>query len=194
MAYHCCKRTKCPERLAMLLKYCSGNLLDVGCAEGFFSRGVAHRCDAVFAIDNVKSNISAARDGPLEQEVKAKPATAAITFAHMGVEEWIVQSGAVMDTILYMAVHHHLIEQIGMPKARSVLRELMALTEGNLIFEMGQKNENDVKHFGWWKALPPGDPDDFIADELTAAGARCVEKIGTTPVHGVHRGLWRASA
>lgn len=185
LMYQCGVRTECVKRLDLIRPHVHGTMLDVGCAEGYFTHMLAAKCVEVNAIDNEMSNI--------ETCMSIDQPSPNVIWRHLRVEEWL-KHDITMETTLYMAVHHHLISQIGMEPARDVLKRLLQLTSGTLVFEMGQKNERGCQDYFWWQSLPDVSPDIFIMNELSLAGAKAVEKIGSTGVHGVQRGLWVASA
>lgn len=185
LTYHLGHRKHCPARLEMLRPFVSGRVLDVGCSEGFFSFGLAGEADYVLAIDTDPALIALCRQQPQIDHVK---------FRHEDVWELSHRRAFQFDTTLYMSVHHHLIAARGINEADEVLRGLLAMTRGNLIFDMGQKDEKRCGSYAWWKALPDEHPRIWVPKKLQSAGAQEVECIGSTVVHDVPRWLWRASS
>ncbi len=179
------QRQHCEKRLALIRPFVSGNVVDFGCSEGYFSFGVAEQADAVLGIDWKSAHIDTCRR--YQQRFKDK-----VTFERADVEQFLTR-GYRWDTALYLSVHHHIMGCHGMEAAARILFQILENTSGNMLFDIGQKNEVHTGANNWWKVLPGGDPDEWVRGLLTAAGATTIEKLGEFEFSKAKRGLWRAS-
>lgn len=176
------RRAGCMARLAAIRPYISGNVLDVGCSEGFFSFGISDLAESVLAIDHKPGLI----EGCCAQR---RIPTVSFRCATLG--ELLETTKLTWDTVLYLSVHHHVIRQREM---REATRQLGALLDRakRVLFDMGQKNEMGCRKDGWWGCLPAtGDPEGWTRDYLCSVRDRSVEKIGKSPIHGIQRALWK---
>lgn len=178
------QRHHCEQRLAKILPFVSGSVLDIGCSEGYFSFGVAGQADYVQGIDHHQRNIDTCRR---YQEKRASN----VIFERADLERYI-QSSRAWDTTLYLSVHHHVRGCNGVDKAAEILARILSITRGNLLFDIGQKNEVHTTN-NWWKGLPDGDPDEWVRGLLEDAGAKVIDKLGAFEFAGAMRGLWVAS-
>lgn len=179
------QRQHCGQRLHLIKPWVGGSVLDIGCSEGYFSFGVAEQAQAVLGIDWKQSLIDiciATGKGRVEN----------VGFIRADLESW-VKTGVQYDTTLYLSVHHHIMGCHGMKAAAAILAKIMDNTKGNLLFDIGQKNEFHKGVNNWWKILPDGDPDEWIRGLLKDAGATTIEKLGAFEFAGAMRGLWVAS-
>ena len=63
-----------------------------------------------------------------------------------------------------------------------------------MFFDMGQKNEKGCEGYTWWQALPrlEDTQESWILDYLSDIKSfNHIRVIGSTPVHGVQRLLWK---
>jgi hypothetical protein len=100
------------------------------------------------------------------------------------------------DSILFLSVHHHLIEQSGMEEAGRLLRDLS--TRGTqMFFDMGQKDEEGCEEHGWWQMLPKRggvEEKEWLWLYLSSnTNYRRIDVIWSFPIHGTQRLLWRMS-
>ena len=181
-------RKECQRRLKNIRESVSGGrlMLDIGCAEGYYAFGLRDIFVGVDAIDNVQSNIDAAK-----ATQRGRPAEN-ISFKCIDVTEacrWTTK----WDLALYMSVHHHIINQHGFEGATSILKRLSEKCE-SMIFDMGEKAEKGCEAYKWWQALPDtgGDQDSWITRYvLDNTEYTAMRPIGESPVHGIKRRLWQ---
>lgn len=183
-------RKDCMERLALVREHAlgGGSLLDMGCDRGLFSFGLADMYSKVLGVDNcteTQQECNHLRD--LHQQDFGH-----VTFVQQSVSEMTVSlKPDEHTTILYMSVHHHVIAQVGWKQANEHLRKL---AEGctQMFFDMGQKDERCPQH-SWHRLLPEmPDPhawlEDYIRHYTRFTG---VHLIGSSPIHGIRRLLWK---
>ena len=178
-------RAECAARLECLRTNAEGRtMFDVGCSEGYNAFGLSGSFDDILAVDNVGKNIAYCR------KLAQQHAVLNIRWEHGDFMDFL---DGRWDCVLYLSVHHHLCGQLGMEKASEVLGALSERGEMMLI-DMGQKNEQGVSQYGWWRALPPtgGQQEEwmrsYLLENTRYMKAKC---IGTFPIHGVRRFLWK---
>lgn len=175
-------RAGCVERLVAIRPHVNGDVLDVGCSEGFFSFGVFDLAKSVLGVDPRRDLIDICR---------ASKQIPNVDFRCTALAELLRDDNSSWDTVLYLSVHHHLIKQCGMAEADRQLCVLLSRARCTL-FDMGQKNEKGCRRYGWWSCLPAvPNPDEWIRNKLRSLSGRRVKKIGSSPIHGVKRGLWK---
>lgn len=181
-------RQDCHARLKLLKKYIKGgSLLDLGCSEGFYSFGLADICAPVVAVEKDGKLFC----GCLKSQEKHKTD---ITFLNDDIltdcsrweydeDEW--------DNILYMSVHHHLVEQGGFRRTGTLLSNLSVMSK-QMFFDVGQKNENCPQH-EWHRLLPDTDDSEQWTHDYLKKNTVYdkIEKIGSSPIHGIQRALWK---
>ena len=179
------------ERLDMILNNVSmcDSVLDIGCADGYFSFGLADAeiATMIHGIDTSKDSVENCRKIMEENSEKIKK-PCHVFFSCGNVKDFLDFKA---DLTIYMSVHHHLIEQLGWNEAKEVLCEISDNCE-TMIFDMGQKNEHGCTKYGWWNALPSGfSNEEAIMTYLKANTNKEWKCIGSTVVHGVDRFLFR---
>lgn len=180
-------RKGCRHRLEMIRPHVEGRVLDVGCAEGYFSFGVADLATEVLGIDR---NLKLVRI--CEQSLAMAPPH--VSFLHMHLAEFLDLNDTSWDTVLYLSTHHHLMKQYEERSAGDRILARLFERAGCMLFEMGQKNERKCNGYSWWKNLPKmDDPDAWIQEKLERLSQRSAERIGSTLVHGIQRGLWKVA-
>jgi len=177
-------------------------MLDVGCSQGYFSFGMRHRMDSICGYDNVPGNVQYCR------EVAQKHGVHNVRFTQADAVQVPTLIKGPVDLILYMGVHHHVIEDYGWDTASETLRGLSSLLapDGCMIFEMGQKDEQGASMHRWWQMLPDValDSGDGRADQqgalewtreyaTTASGLLGIERLCSTKIHGVDRWVLKLS-
>lgn len=178
-------RSNCRQRLELIREYVlNGSLLDVGCSGGFYSFGLSDRCKPILAIDKEQSLIQKCRDIKKSHNID-------IDFLHMGVDE-LVRSEGVWDTCLYLSVHHHIIAQLGIEAANNILQILSQRCDC-MLFDVGQKNEQNCAMHRWWQLLPPNtDQEAWLLEYLVANTVYTdFQLIGSSQIHNVERLLWK---
>lgn len=176
-------RQECWKRLDLLREHIKGgSLLDLGCSEGFYSFGLGDTCYPIRSIEkDIKSYGKCLR--------AQKECGVDVEFINGDILEepfplkW--------DNILYMSVHHHIIEQVGIGKATEFLNAL-SCNNPIMFFDIGQKNENCPEHL-WHRLLPDtDDPEAWTHDYLEKnTEYKNITNIGSSPIHGIQRILWK---
>ncbi len=179
-------RQDCHARLRLLKQHIKGGwLLDLGCSEGFYSFGFAKICDYIVAIEQADEEYISA--GLSQDEYGTR-----ISFSQRSIlDSFDIIEPDRWDAILYMSVHHHIIEQVGLEKAKDFLLRL-SRNGKQMFFDMGQKNENCPQH-EWHRLLPDtDDSEQWTYDYLKKNTVYDkIEKIGSSPIHGIQRALWK---
>ncbi len=195
MAYHpnyfnetISHRQDCRKRLDLLSTYVEegSTLLDLGCSGGYYSFGLSEKCSKILAIDSVKELIVECNN------IKEANNISNVDFIEDDILRYLDFSQERWDYVLYLSTHHHVIGINGIPKASKFLKSLSERCN-TMFFDMGQKNEKCPQHY-WWKALPTLNvtQDTWLEQYLsenTVYNNR--EIIGTSPIHGVTRSLWK---
>lgn len=159
-----------------------GDVLDVGCNRGYFSQAIidARLTGHVDAVEPSRSQVSPRLlDHPdftlHEQSISAFVPTRSY------------------QTILYLAVHHHVLATEGYVQAMDVWRGLVARCTGQLYFETGQLLEGP--RWYWQRALGRrfSSDEEHIGVLAQAIGPRLrgLEVVCTSFIHGAPRWLVR---
>jgi O-antigen chain-terminating methyltransferase len=128
-------------------------LLDLGCAQGFFTMSVADFCESVVGIDFLTANVdvcNAARDAAGLQHVR---------FEVGEISEFIgrLEAGQ-FDVVLGLSVFHHLCHAQGWSTVIKLLKKL-AVDVDVLVLELA-----DAREPLYWASSLPTDPVDLIRD------------------------------
>lgn len=160
-------------------------LLDVGTSGGYFSFGLHDTFKKIVAIDSVPDLIE--RCKKTQEHHKTF-----IQFHTMDLK-CILDTKETFDCILYMSVHHHIIEQYGHNEAEELFRELSSRAP-LMFFDTGQKNENcNTK---WWRMLPEvkSSQEEHLRNYIQRATCYDqIECIGSSRIHNIDRLLWKLS-
>jgi len=156
-------------------------ILDIGCNRGFFTEKLVQKEAKVIAIDS--DSIARTMIKHIESDSQNP------RFMRVRIEDYDF-SGKKFDIILYLSVHHHLINDIGIERANDVLKKI-ANSAKVLIFETGNRKEQGV-HLIWRNKLPPS----FNSDEgiiLYVMGLGKFKKasiLGSLPIHNYRRSIF----
>jgi O-antigen chain-terminating methyltransferase len=149
-------RLKQVEQIYVTLEKLLGRplkVLDLGCAQGFFSLSLAQRGAVVHGVDYLDQNIvlckALAKENPCLN----------ISFAEGQIEDIVpaLQPGQ-YDLVLGLSVFHHLVCTNGVPKVKALL-ERLAKVSGALLLEMALQNEPL-----YWGPSQPNDPRELLND------------------------------
>lgn len=154
------------------------NVLDLGCAQGYFSLSLASRGAMVRGIDYLDANIAVC-----EQLASESPHLLA-TFEINRIESIIEEMATGQyDLVLGLSVFHHLIHLHGVPRVQALLRHVVG-AGACLLAEMALASEPL-----YWAAAQPEDPRSLLD------GIAFVRCLGWYPTHlsGVQRPLYFAS-
>lgn len=166
-----------------------GNILDVGCAEGWFIRRAAEEC-GFFAIgietrmDRIIPGEAARLHDAAENygTIRAKLCAANILSLPR------------FDVISCFSVVHHIVYSEGLEKAREFINALGTRCARLFLFEMGTSDE---KEMDWAERMPPmpSGQETFIHDFLSSAGFWNIRNIAdsTSFKEGSRRLLFAAS-
>lgn len=166
------------------------NLIDLGCAEGYFVRKSADEFNCVSAgIDSQRERITTAFNSVLFN----KQSTSGFFFTSISKD--FLNNLPQFDMILCMSIMHHVMAEKGDLYVLELIKILKTKTNKVLIYEMGQSNEFESE---WSHKLPDmgDDPYKWISSFLTRAGYKKVEMIGETDTFSnrsqVKRGVFAA--
>jgi len=180
-------RQSCQDRLDLIKPFIEqgSTLLDIGCSGGYFSFGLSDLCTRITGIDSEIDLIQECN------EIKKKNNVENVNFDSANIIFWCWEG---YDTVLYLAVHHHIIQNYGWQVA-NVLFRAMSHHPKQMFFEMGQKDEQGCEDYGWWKELPEtDDADAWIRNYIKENSAYTnIERLGASPIHGTERHLYRLS-
>lgn len=126
-------------------------VLDLGCAQGFFSLSVADLCESVLGIDYLAANVdvcNAARDAAGLQHVRFE--TGEITEIISTLE------AARFDVVFGLSVFHHLCHSQGWPAIADLLKKLASVVDVQLL-ELAEASEPL-----YWAPSLPADTIDLI--------------------------------
>lgn len=182
-------RKGCDVRLATLVEHFDGgSVLDVGCSEGYNAFGVSLYATHVTAIDNKKENIAVCQQTAIEHNVRN------VTFLNNDIEGFLRDNRHTQwDCILCLSVIHQIAGSVGLERASAILKRL-SCSGSTMFFDMGQKNEKRCEKHQWWKELPTtaGEQEKWLRHYLAEnTDFDVINVIGSSPVHGVHRLLWK---
>jgi O-antigen chain-terminating methyltransferase len=128
-------------------------VLDLGCAQGFFSLSLAQRGAKVHGVDYLDKNIALCH--ALAQENPHLH----ISFAEGRIEDLVpaLQMGQ-YDLVLGLSVFHHLVHANGVASVKALLDQL-AQVSGALVLEMALQSEPL-----YWGPSQPADPRELLHD------------------------------
>ncbi len=166
----------CVERWLMMERVLSGadagSVLDLGCAEGYFTRRAAAAVNGIaLGIDGDIRRVTVA------QSIASYEGISGVGFLHAQIAPEFVAKLPMFDVVIFLSVLHHVMSADGVDAARRLMQILRTRTIKRLIFDMGQSNETQ---FDWAKTLPPMEPDPvvWIADFLIQCGFSSIEVLG----------------
>jgi SAM-dependent methyltransferase len=167
----------------VLRDYETRNVLDIGCAEGWFVRRAAAECNC-FAIGIEATDTAIVGElARLHDRVQR----AATVRAFMTPEA--IRSLPQFDAVLCLSVLHHVIRAFGIAAAEQFLRALSARVGKVLIFEIGTADESS-----WTPFLPEASQgqagqESFVRELLQRCGFRNVRVIAESAAY--HREVQR---
>lgn len=166
--------------LAVLQQYDVRNVLDVGCAEGWFARRAAMDLNCFALGLEASDRVLVGELARLHDEVERM----AVMKARVGPAELRVLPK--FDAVICMSVVHHVIRASGVAAAEDFIRALASRTEKVFIFEMGTADETS-----WTRALPElaDGQESFLRSLLERCGFHNVRVIAESPAY--HREVQR---
>jgi SAM-dependent methyltransferase len=174
---------ECADRWQIVEKIISSgnihNVLDLGCAEGFFIREAASqkKCIAL----GVDADI---RRVTVAQSIASYEGIIGAAFLLANITPEFVRRLPEFDVVLFFSVLHHVMYERGLDEAQKLMNAIRSRTRKKMVFDMGQSNETE---FSWAKVLPSMDPDPttWITQFLRDCGFSSVEVVGES--EGYHR-------
>lgn len=160
-------------------------LLDIGTSGGYYSFGLRDHFKQITAIDGEQKFINECLDVQKRNNTD-------INFKCMNVDE-LLKGNDTWDCILYMSVHHHVIEQHGFNAAQDILNELSKRCNV-MFFDMGQKNEKNCQMHKWWSMVPEYRSAIGLLKTMTWGTGFELHSgglIGSSDIHGIKRWLWK---
>ena len=120
------------------------SVLDVGCAEGLFSLGLAQRGCTVLGLEGKLSRvIQAFADA-------SKANLLRVTFMNVNVDAEFSRSLPKFDYVLFLAIWHHFVKRKSLETATENLKILWDKCETGLVFETGLTElSSEYKLKGW---------------------------------------------
>lgn len=161
------------DRLELIKQNLSGsNCLDIGCGAGFFSFNIARLGYWVTGIDRDRIILKKAN------LIKKKYDVPNVEFRYCSVDEESVAKFPVFDNILYLSIHHHIIEVYGFERATRIFRALAAKTGKRLFFDFPYPQ--DIQGKPQFREIPPmgDDPDSWLENYLKEAGFKNIIRAG----------------
>jgi hypothetical protein len=134
----------------VLRAYSARNVLDLGCAEGWFVHRAATECDCFVIGIEAADRLIVGELARLHDRVQK----AATIRAFMTPET--IQALPRFDAVLCLSVLHHVIRGFGTAAAEDFLSALAARVNKVLIFEMGTADETSWTPFRRWPAIRNG--------------------------------------
>ncbi len=188
------------ERLDLLVKHVKNPyVLDVGCSGGYFDFGLMDKRDdikTIYAMDKEPDLIDGCALTQRENMPNDVEANKFIFFVAQSLSDYIAFPSARVEngeanTCLYMSTHHHVIQKWGHEVAMFIL-QMLSLRFDQIIFDMGQKDEQGCDTYPWWNELPETENSkEWVRNYLLEyTGFDTVDCIGSTKVHGVDRWLF----
>jgi O-antigen chain-terminating methyltransferase len=153
-------------------------VLDLGCAQGFFSLSVADLCESVLGIDFLAANIdvcNAARDAADLPHVRFEKGEVGEVINKLQARQF--------DVVLGLSVFHHLCHTQGWPSVAALLKRL-ASTVDVLLLELA-----DAREPLYWAQSLPADAVELVRD------IGFIYPLGVFPTHlgDVERSLYFCS-
>lgn len=120
------------------------SVLDIGCAEGLFSLGLAQRGCTVLGVEGKLTRVVQAYADA------AKNGLSRVTFMNLNVNSDFIKSLPKFDYVLLLAVWHHMVKRESLTVATENLKYLWDKSNIGLVFETGlEELSDDYKLKGW---------------------------------------------
>jgi len=151
------------------------NVLDIGCAEGWFLRRAAEDFGC-FAIGVEAGN----RRVLLGEIARLHDGVERIAVIQADLKPADIRNLPICDLVLCLSVVHHVMREGGVAAAEEFIRALATRTHKALLFEMGTSEEVELS---WTKVLPemPEGQEAFIRSLLHGSGLTNIRVVAITP-------------
>lgn len=156
----------------------SVRVLDLGCAQGFFSLSLAAEGCTVVGVDYLQQNVDVCRALAAESGV-------GVTFLHGKIEDLVCElDTGQYDLVLGLSVFHHLVHMHGFSAVTDIITRIAAVVHVG-IYELALREEPV-----YWGASQPERTSDLLAPYAF------VRLMGSHPTHlsGINRPLYYASS
>ena len=161
------------DRLELIQKnLAGGNCLDIGCGAGFFAFSIARMGYWVTGIDRDRIILKKAN------LLKKKYNFSNVEFRYLLIDEESVKKLPVFDNVLYLSIHHHMIEVYGFERAANIFRTIATKTRQRLFFDFPYPQ--DIKDKPQFSEIPTmgDDPDLWLENYLKEVGFEKVTRAG----------------
>jgi hypothetical protein len=150
----------------------AANLVDLGCAEGYFVRRTAETGRIAIGVDRDYNRLGLIEPARMFDRSKGSG------FILGDIEPELIGRLPKFDVVICFSVMHHILRQNSLGHAREVLAAIASVTNKALLFDMGQSNETSTS---WAEKIPSmgDDPEGWIRDFLNVS-FRQVETVGKT--------------
>jgi len=147
------------------------NCLDIGCGAGFFAFNIARSGHWVTGIDSDKIIL---KKGNL---LKKKYNISNVEPRYFPIDEESVKKLPVFDNILYLSIHHHMIEVYGFKRATNILKVIATKTGQRLFFDFPYPE--DIENNPQFSEIPSmgNNPDLWLENYLKEVGFEKVTRM-----------------
>lgn len=154
----------------------SRNLIDFGCAEGYFVRKAGEMGCFAVGVDRDYNRLG------LIEAARMIDKSECSGFILSSIDEQLLSKLPPFDAVLCFSVMHHIIRHNSVEYGLERLRQMRSITRKVFLFDMGQTNEVTT---GWAEKLPymGEDPRPWISNFLKEGGFENVEVIGETDAY-----------
>jgi SAM-dependent methyltransferase len=159
---------------AAIREYDARNILDIGCAEGWFLRRAAQELGCFgIGVDADSRRVLLGEIARLHDGVER----VAVMGGMLGPDD--IRRLPVCDIVLCLSVVHHVMRAGGRSAAEEFVQALASRARKAVLFEMGTSDE---KMLTWSHALPdmPGGQEAFVIELLDSCGLKNVRKVAVT--------------
>ena len=158
---------------AILREVSANNVLDIGCAEGWFVRRAASELGCYAIGVEAGDRHLGGEIARLHDQVE----NTAIMLSHASGES--IRRLPKFDAVMCLSVVHHVIRRQGMAAAEDFVRALASRAEKVLIFEMGTSDEKDLKWHGLLEDMPDGQ-EIYVRQFLERCGLMTIRQIASS--------------
>jgi cyclopropane fatty-acyl-phospholipid synthase-like methyltransferase len=152
------------------------NLIDLGCAEGYFVRKAGELGCFALGVDRDYNRLG------LIEAARMIDRSERSGFILSNIDEDLLSRLPQFDVVLCFSVMHHIIRHNSVEYGLARLRQMRSITRKAFLFDMGQTNEVST---GWADKLPymGDDPVPWISSFLKEGGFNNIEVIGETDAY-----------
>ena len=157
-------------------RYDARNMLDLGCAEGYFVRKAGELGYFSVGIDRDYNRLG------LIESARMIDRSEKSAFTLSSIDPDLLARLPVFDVVLCFSIMHHIIRSNDLDYGIKCLSLMKNITRKAFLFDMGQTNEEST---GWAKKLPymGSDPKAWIREFLMGAGFPRCEVVAETDAY-----------